>query len=579
MVCARTTRPNFIVRCAFRQPNLGLTLAALAFAELWQPLARAQEVTRPSVPDLMPGLPDTGFGIPSLGGGGTTSLPGGGANLTGLSSPFAGVAGLPTTGTRGPSLYFQPQVGLSETLTDNVRYTATHRISDSITELSPGLSILADTPRTQGQLSFSFDYAKYAVASDLDRLSAALYSSSLTTVVPDTLFLDLRSSLSEASTNGGVGFTNVNQLPTSQLTQVFTNSVSPYYRKSFGDLADLEVRYNFSSATFSNGSLLKSTPATAAPISDSTSNEGTITISTGQDFQRLSSKLTLDAAKTQQGPFSSTSLSGFDDAQYQINEFFSANGRLGYQSISYPGASFANFSGATYLVGGQAQFGPRGSLTLQYGQQQGSSGLTGSGHYDITPNTTVTMSISQGTSTPQQQALGALATSALTPGGLLINQGTGLPASVFNPQFALQNSIYDFHSYTVGLTSNIKDNQFNLFASYDQRTSRGTASASSDSLAFNLGWSRSLNPDLTSSASLGYATVSNPGLGTVGGGPNTDSFNASFGLTYVIGYNLTGSLLYSFTYQTNPVAGITIATATSGDVMVNQLQLTITKAF
>ena len=126
--------------------------------------------------------------------------------------------------------------------------------------------------------------------------------------------------------------------------------------------------------------------------------------------------MTLDAAETDARLANSTQLTGYDDVQYRVTDAFSATGRLGYERIRYPDSPSANVSGPTYLIGGQAQFGPRGYLSLQYGRQQGSDGLIGSGHYDITPNTTVSMSITQGTTSTQQQIAGALATAAISRG-------------------------------------------------------------------------------------------------------------------------------------------------------------------
>jgi uncharacterized protein (PEP-CTERM system associated) len=581
MGCARTRRPRPIIRRAFRQSRFGLTLAALALAGLLQPPASAQTATAPTTSDLVPGLPGTGFGIPTGGGGGLGAIAPGAPSLA-LPSPLAGLAGLPTTGIRGPAIYFEPSVGLSELLTDNVRYTPTQRMADSVTTLSPTLSILTDTPRTQGQFTASINYAKYLNATDLDSLYATLYSSSVTTVVPDTFFLDLKSSLSEASATGGIGFTNVAQLPQSQLVQVFTTTASPYYRKSFGDLANAELRYTFTNTSFSGGSLLSSASTTTIPslASNSTSNEGTLTVASGPDFQRFSSRLTLDATKTDASFVGSTSLVGYDDLQYAITDTISATARLGYEQVTYPDFPAANFRGPTYLIGGQAQFGPRGFISLQYGEQFGVTGITGSGHYDVTPKTTVSFSITQGQSTTQQQIGAALGLSALTPGGVLINQNTGLPSPLVNPLFGLQNTIFTYQTLTAGVTSVIADNTLSLFASYSEEQAKAGGSGSSTGTSINLNWSRQLNPDLTGNATIGYTTANNPTLGIVTGpSSNTDSYSATVGLNYLIGYNLTGSVLYSFLYQTTPIPGITLATAQTGSVTVNQLLFTITRAF
>src|SRR5205823_7154963 len=113
------------------------------------------------------------------------------------------------------------------------------------TRLSPGLSISADTPRLQALLDASFDYYKYAFAPDQDRHFLSLFGSGLVIAVPDTLFVDLKSSISTASLTGGIGFAPVQQQPANQTTQVFSSSLSPYLRKSYDGLVDGELRYSF----------------------------------------------------------------------------------------------------------------------------------------------------------------------------------------------------------------------------------------------------------------------------------------------------------------------------------------------
>ena len=163
---------------------------------------------------------------------------------------------------------------------------------------------------------------------------------------------------------------------------------------------------------------------------------------------------------------------------------------------------------------------------------------------------------------------------------MLINQNTGLPVSLINPQFGLQNVVYRFKTYTAAVTSTIRDNQFTLNANYTTRSGESTVSPPSTTYAVSLGWSRSLTPDLTSSASVAYSTVTNATLGTIAGpGNNNSGYNVNLGLTYIIGYNLTGAATYSFSHQDNPTPGITVATAQSGSVIINQLLFTITKAF
>ena len=62
--------------------------------------------------------------------------------------------------------------------------------------------------------------------------------------------------------------------------------------------------------------------------------------------------------------------------------------------------------------------------------------------------------------------------------------------------------------------------------------------------------------------------------GTSVGSQNT--INAYLGVSYTLAPNLTGSILYSFFYQSNGAGG---AVGRNADVVVNQLTFSLSKSF
>src|SRR5437016_1133342 len=150
-----------------------------------------------STPDSLPPLPANGYGI-----GGALS-PGNAVNpdliqapqapSTRLGTPGAGVTTLQQYDPNAPAYLIRPTLTVGEMLTDNARQTTVNRTADFITQLKPGLSVSADTPRLQGLLNASFEYDKYAFATDQDRRFATLYGSGFVTAIPDMLFVDLKS--------------------------------------------------------------------------------------------------------------------------------------------------------------------------------------------------------------------------------------------------------------------------------------------------------------------------------------------------------------------------------------------------
>src|SRR5205814_115605 len=124
-------------------------------------------------------------------------------------------------------------------------------------------------------------------------------------------------------------------------------------------------------------------------FADATSNEGTLTIATGRDFNRLLSRLTIDASQTESSSVAANSrVTGYDDLEYRIAPGIAALGRIGYENIHYAAAPAATTVGVAWQVGGRLNFGSDTDyVSFRYGKQEGSYGFSGAAHYQITPAT------------------------------------------------------------------------------------------------------------------------------------------------------------------------------------------------
>jgi hypothetical protein len=286
---------------------------------------------------------------------------------------------------------------------------------------------------------------------------------------------------------------------------------------------------------------------------------------------------TYNAAATAQN----TQVSAFNDFEYRFTQSIAGLARAGYQDQQYPGSPAANFAGLTWLVGGQlGTLGPDqpAYLTLEYGRQQGVFGITGAALVYLTPSLLLTASAVQGVAAQGQLFASNLATSTLSPSGGIVNQTTGLPTAFYNPGIGLSNHVYRQHLYQVGLTESIPPNSYSLYLFYNQQQSlTPQITVPTNNLGVNLTYSRSMRPDLNGYASVGYVnSVNAPTVAPAVSTTNFNTANASVGINYVLGRTLTGSILYTFTYQSN---GAVLASGRTGDVFVNQLEFLLSKTF
>jgi hypothetical protein len=589
-------------------PGAGGTAAPTAAAGGAQP----QPAFPGGGPDILPLVPGGGFGFRNplnspnaIGNAAPPIAPLAPANPLGLAPLGLGVVPLQENDPNAPALLIRPLVSVSETFTDNVHVVHSPRDAAAYTNLAPGLSISADTPRLQAVLTGNLNTSFYIPSSsNLNQVYGSLYANAFGTVLPDTLFINLSSTVTQSSTLPGFGFQNLSQVPTNQQTQVYSTNISPFLRKSFDGLVDTELRYNFNSTNFGGNTTVVTAPlatppfgtppfvtptlATPTNLASSISNEGSFIAATGQDFSRTLARLTLDASDFNSGSTNQNSqYSAFTDFQYRILPQAAALGRIGYQSIQYPFAPAATFVGPTWLIGGAigtygigtyaSGGGGPGYFALEYGRQQGVYGFTGSARYSITPTMLFTVSLVQGISSPGQDIGSALATSTLDPYGSIVDQYSGLPVTFYSPGLGLTNNPYRQHLLNFGLTETIERDRYALYGAVsNQQSLTPPVTTPTKSYGVNLSWYRDIRPDLNSSASLGYYNSSNV-ITTTSATPigSQNNLTASLGVNYSLAQNLTGSILYNFTYQTN---GAT-TTARNSSVVVNWLTFQLSKAF
>jgi hypothetical protein len=499
-----------------------------------------------------------------------------------LPAPGAGITTLQLYDPNAPAVVIQPYAAVGERFTDNVRYTATNHTAAAETRLIPGITVSADTPRFTGVLSGQAEGDIYTPTSDLDQLTANLYGIGTGTIVPDRLFVDLNSYITQASTLPGLGFISPSLLPTTQQTQVFATTVSPYLRQSVAGVLDTELRYRFGSTNFGGGN----TTVSSAPglptsnLASGTLNEGTLTAATGQDFARALSRLTIDASKFSSNSTSQNSqFNAFDDVEYRFKPNISALGRLGYQNIQYPFAPGATFAGLTWLAGGRlGSAADYGYISLEYGRVQGVYGFTGSANYQITPTITFQANLAQGISSPAQYFQTALSSSTLNPNGAIVDQYSGLPTAFYNPGLGLTNNVYRQHSYNFGLSDQIGLNAYSIYGFYlNQQSLAPPITPPTNSLGSSFIWTRDIRPALNSYTSVTYSRTTNVvTVNTPTPVNNTSTITANVGVNYLFARALTGSIVYTFAYQPN---GGTIVNGRPGDIVVNSLEFVLSKAF
>ena len=547
------------------------------------------------VPETLPPPPSSGFGFPNPAAppySVNNEIPTLTSPATLRLQPYAGVVPLQASDPTAPAVLIRPSLSLGETFTDNVNYIHSPRNFAAITQLGGGLAASVDTPRLQAVATGQANGSIYLPSSNstLNQIFGSLYANGHATIYPDLFFVDAQSSVTQSTTLPGFGFQNLSTLPRNQQTQQFITNVSPYLVKSFGGVADTQLRYTFNSTNYGGNTTVTSSPLVPGlnNLAGQTLNEGTFVAATGEDFQRAQLRFTADAAEVNSSSTAQSSqVSAYNDVQYLFTPTIAATGRAGYQNTRYANAPAATSAGPTWLAGGRLGIvGPDqpAYVALQYGRQQGVYGFTGSSQVNITPSMLFTANAVQGIAAQGQLFANNLANSTLLPSGAIVDQSTGLPTAFFSPGLGLSNNVYRQHLFFAALSESLPPNYYTLYGSYtSQQSLTTTVGVPTKSVGLNFAYSRDIRPDLSGYATIGFLNSVNsptvvPGTTTINFNERTNfsTANATVGINYLLASTLTGSIIYTFSYQSN---GRVLAGGRNGNVFANQLAFLVSKTF
>ncbi len=489
----------------------------------------------------------------------------------GPEAPTPGVGGE----AQGPSRAWiiEPRIGIEEIITDNARATSVDQQADLVSTISPGIAITADTARIKGSLDYSLDVQRYLNATDQNRIANNLFGNGDAIITPDLLYLDARASISQEDLAGGRGFASSSLVPEAQRTQVMAYSVGPTLRTNIGSLLSTELSYHLSQTYFTNNTTLGG----GAGLSDTTAQEGHFVLSTNEAFQRLQTSLVADYLHAT-GTGSTVANSAADedrrtaevDNQYWVTRTFAVIAQGGYEKLTFPGAQL-NINGPIWGVGFEYAPNPDSLVRLIYGRREGANDFSGELRFAITPATRIFASYTQGIETTQSAILQGLGTSGLAAGGTIINPATGLPSTVVNPNFPLQNDVFRTKLLRGGIISAVGRNTFTLTAFREERTSQAGLLPSDTSTGVSVQWIRDINPDTSASALVGYTKD------TVGSGP---TINATVGLSHNFTQSLTGGVSYEFIKSGGAITATgTPVSPTGSEYTQNSLIFSLRKTF
>ncbi len=232
--------------------------------------------------------------------------------------------------------------------------------------INPVVMITGQSPLSNMNLNYRMQNLYNAGGNNSLNTYNQLQSSSRSTFIPNTLFLNSTSSISQQNINNNqIGASNING--SSNSSNVYTFGLTPIWTPYISNYANGSFQVNANTmATSSNASSFSN--STLTPISNTFNLAETMRLNSGTYFQRVRWNLAFNNNESYVATGKNVSYQN-SSARISIpfNAYFNVFTQGGYSSTSYQSSTGTSNNGAYYTAGGQWQPSQIFSLTVGAG--------------------------------------------------------------------------------------------------------------------------------------------------------------------------------------------------------------------
>lgn len=467
-----------------------------------------------------------------------------------------GTLGFPYGATAAPAepgqgLTITPSLTLQQSYNDNIAGTAKNHIFDYITTIIPGLLLNVDTPRLQGTLNYAPSIQFYARNSDQNRVDQQFNGRLLGTLLPDTLFLDVRGASAVSTLTGGFGPNQEFSTTRDDRLTTTSFSVSPYLVQRFGGLATAEVGYVFQAVNEDAASQQQRINNQAVNFNsqDFTSNEVYFSARTGEDFGRFAfiaraSLLEYDGTGALDGAYRNIATL---EGRYAFTPMIAALAEIGYQDQRYNSTPRIEINEPIWSVGVRLAPAPEDVVVARYGRRDGFNSFSLDANVGIGVRTRLFAKYEERISTSAQRAADLLSSTTVDALGNPVDALTGAPVGqpFAGSAFTAQSGVLKVKSATATLSQIYERDTFTLALSNEERTPIATTSGSTaqtQTARFGtFSWAHGLGPRTS--------TINTVQYGLTEGSVSGDTTQLSLSTTLV--HQLTESLAGTISYRLN----------------------------
>lgn len=437
-----------------------------------------------------------------------------------------------------PSWIIVPRIEIQQSFTDNaLRERPGRERADTFTTIRPGVNIAHQSARHRFNLDYALARVQYARFTEENEFRHSLRQNSQLELINETLFLDLRSAISQVTIDSSGEISADDENSSNNRRTVASMTASPFWRYRLGRWANSELRYSFNYVDFFTSTQ-----------QDSLSHRVTETLSHGSEFTRLLWALTLDGSE---GRFSSSSSSGQGSrnistrlaelsTEFVVNQYVSTLASVGYERIKDRTLDDEP-DGVIWSVGGKLRPGPRSSFSLVYGKRYERDFWSGSASYLLGATSRIDAEYTRSLTTTQGLTTENLSYLGLDEFGDLIDRRTAERLSLSDPSFNVSSNAFRRDRAQIRANTQIGRSSITGLAFQETRRTDAT-DEKREVLGASLNFGRLIWPMTRISATLRYTHTDYNDAAS----REDDVYSGSIGLTHQFGASLAGSISYTY---------------------------------
>ncbi|MDB5367466.1 MAG: hypothetical protein JWM77_3393 [Rhodospirillales bacterium] len=472
------------------------------------------------------------------------------------------LAPLPFIGS-GPALAdwtIRPRIEVDETYTDNVFDNDFIKRSDWITTIAPGLNIRDDGAKARVNFDYQPTARIYAQESSQTNVEQRFSGTALVNPL-DGFFVDARAYGSQRSITGDRRLTNDNApLSNNDRTQIYSYSISPFFRARLSGTANIEARYRFTQTISADSTFNSSLGSTIGNFGSIDSRQQTLSLigTSGSELGRLEARGYAYAAQIAgQGVLNNAERDRIGtEGEYHVSHSVGLIAGVGYEKVRY--AQFTGFGtsvnvkGATWLAGIHLTPTEDSSARITYGRRDGINGLNADVTWQLLPRTRVFATWSEGLTTSAEQIgqnVASFQRDDLT--GDPLDAASRPLFAIDDNNFALQNAVYRARGGRIGASWTGDRMSATLSAYIERRTVAATTGApfgnanNQNSKGVSFLATRQLSELESGNFNIGYRVGTGTDSFSLSGNTERD-WNVGVGYSRILGEGFSAVAQYSY---------------------------------